>query len=213
MKRLAAIFFGILLLINSACKNEKKSPVKTTQKNNKKNIIFIKRQERLLPIDDIKNEVEKNTAFVKLIESFDADTYSLDELIDHTQKNLKLFQQLKVRRFKSKIDTAAVKSRLILAEVNTKKLDFLLHKHKPEKDTIAKTFNAIVRSLNSAIQQMKIYNRSYDEFEEILTRDSLLSAQKDSLPVKMPFEKDIPEPVKRLKRRQTVKPLSLKKKI
>ncbi len=200
MKRLSLVFLGILLLINSACETQTGVSQETAQKDAKKNIIVIKRTVKPLTLEGLKDATRKNPGFFKLVESLQPDTYSLEELIDLTEKNLKFFNQLKVRKFKSKIDTAAVKSRLILAEINTKKLDFLIHKKQPQVDTITKTFNAIVRNINSVIEQMRIYNTSYDEFEEILVRDSLAQAHKDSLlDLKAPVNNNMKQRIKRLK--------------
>jgi len=181
MKRLSLVFLGILLLINLACETQTEVSQETAQKDAKKNTIIIKRRVKPLTLDGLKDATIKNPGFFKIVESLQADTYSLEELIDLVEKDLKFFNQIKVRKFKSKLDTAPVKSRLILAEINTKRLDFLIHKKQPQVDTISKTFNEIVKNINSVIEQMHIYNTSYDEFEEILERDSLSQVRKDSL--------------------------------
>ncbi len=182
MKAITGYLLGFLLLINSSCHKDVKQKVQPVQKTSKKNIQIVKRSIPLQSIDPIKDAVKKNNNFIKLVESFKPENYSIDELIDLTNKDLKLFKQLKARHFKSKLDTAAVKSRLVLTEINLKKLRFLIHKKQIETDTIQKTLNTVVKNLNAVIDKMKIYNTGYDEFEEILTRDSLAQARKDSMP-------------------------------
>ncbi len=181
MKRISLLFLGILLLINFSCQKETKKELKVTQKNQPKAIVIVKRKLPLLPLTNLNDVIKKNVDFLKFYETLKPTSYSLDELIDLTTKDLKLFRQMRVRRFKSKIDTAAVKSRLVLTEINLKKLRFLLHRKKIEKDTVEKTLNALVKSLNGTIEQMQLYNQSTDEFENILTHDSLAQIKKDSL--------------------------------
>jgi len=181
MKRISLLFLGILLLINFSCQKETKKELKVTQKKQSKAIVIVKRKLPLLPLTNLNDVIKKNVDFLKFYETLKPASYSLDELIDLTTKDLKLFRQMRVRRFKSKIDTAAVKSRLILTEINLKKLRFLLHRKKIESDTIEKTLNALVKSLNGTIEQMQLYNQSMDEFETILTHDSLAQIKKDSL--------------------------------
>ncbi len=202
MKRIASIFLGILLLISFSCKNETKKELKNSQKKPSKNLVVVKRKKQLLPTKEIKDAVKKNEQILKIYESFSPETYSIDELIDIVEKDLKIFKQTKGRPFRTKIDTAAVKSRLILTEINLKKLDFLLHKKQPSIDTIEKTLNAIISNLNGVTQQIKLYSSSTDEFEDILVKDSILQAKKDSLPTKIDSiisrlakQKILPKPV------------------
>ncbi len=182
MKTIISLFLGFFLLINSACQNEPEKDLKPVQKNNQKTIQIVKRHIPVNSTETLKDVLKKNQNFNKIVESFKPETYSIDQLIDLTEKDLKLFKQMKARRFKSKIDTAPVKSRLILTEINLKRLNFLIHKKKIETDTIEKTLNTLVQNLNTVIDKMHLYNDSYDEFEEILARDSLVQARKDSLP-------------------------------
>ncbi len=202
MKRIASIFLGILLLISFSCKNETKKELKNSQKKPSKNLVVVKRKKQLLPTKEIKDAVKKNEQILKIYESFSPETYSIDELIDIVEKDLKIFKQTKGRPFRTKIDTAAVKSRLILTEINLKKLDFLLHQKQPSIDTIEKTLNAIISNLNGVTQQIKLYSSSTDEFEDILVKDSILQAKKDSLPTKIDSiisrlakQKILPKPV------------------
>ena len=116
-----------------------------------------------------------------MYESFKPQTYSVDELIDLSTKNLQLIKSVQSRHFKSKADTAAVKSRLILTEINIKKLHFLLQKPERNKDTIEKTLNAIIINLNDVIDKIQVYSQSTDEFESILAHDSLAKIRKDSI--------------------------------
>jgi len=186
MKRIASVFLGMLLLISFGCENETKKDLKTAQKKTVNTLVVVKRKKNLLPTDQIKDAVKKNEQILKIYESFTPKTYSLEELRDLVEKDLKIFEQTRNRPFKTKVDTAAVKSRLILTEVNLKKLNFLLHKNQPPIDTIEKTLNAIVDNLNGVTQQIKLYSSSTDEFEDILVKDSILQAKKDSVS----FDKD-----------------------
>jgi len=181
MKYILSLFFGIFLLINFGCQNKPTKVLKKTKKNNPKSLHIIKRNIPLKNVDDIKDIVKKNENFIKLVESFAPETYSTDELIDLTEKDLKMFKSIQYRHFNSKADTAAVRSRLILAEINLKKLNFLLHKKKIAPDTLQKTFNEIVKNLNSVITKIKLYSDAPDEFESILAHDSMMKIKRDSL--------------------------------
>jgi len=181
MKRLYSLFLGILLLINFNCQNESAKNLEITKDVPKKNLEIIKRNVPLEQSDDIKDIVKKNENFIKLIESFKPKTYSIDELIDLTTKDLKIFNSIRARHFKSKADTAAVKSRLLLVEINLKRLNFLLNKDKINTDTIQKTFNEIVLNLNRVVQKIRLYSNAPDEFESILAHDSMAQIKRDSL--------------------------------
>ena len=181
MKRFISLFLGIFLLIVFGCRNETEKKLPVAQKKQAKNIEIIKRSVQLKSIEPIKKVVKLNPNFSKFYESLKPDTYSIDELVDLTQKDLKIFKELRIRRFNSKIDTPAVKSRLVLTEVNLKRLNFLLHKKKIETDTIRKTLDELTRNLNATIDKISLYNQSIDEFENILVKDSLMQAHKDSL--------------------------------
>ena len=181
MKGFVSLFLGIFLLIIFGCRNETENKLSVVEKKQTKNIEIIKRSEQLKSIEPIKKVLKLNPNFIKFHESLKPDTYSIDELVDLTQKDLKLFKELKVRRFNSKIDTPAVKSRLVLTEVNLKRLNFLLHKKKIETDTIRKTLDELTRNLNATIDKINLYNQSVDEFETILVKDSLVQAHKDSI--------------------------------
>ncbi len=181
MKRFVSLFLGIFLLIVFGCRNETEKKLPVAQKKQAKNIEIIKRTERLKSIEPIQKVAKLNPNFVKFYESLTPDTYSIDELVDLTQKDLKLFKELRIRRFNSKIDTPAVKSRLVLTETNLKRLNFLLHKKRIETDTIRKTLDELTRNLNATIDKIRLYNQSIDEFETILVKDSLMQAHKDSL--------------------------------
>ena len=206
MKSFISLFLGIFLLIIFGCRNKTENKLPVVQKKTKKNIEIIKRSEQLKSIKPIKNVVKLNPNFSKFYESLKPDTYSIDELIDLTQKDLKLFKELRVRRFNSKIDTPAVKSRLILTEINLKRLNFLLHKKKIETDTIRKTLNELTRNLNATIDKINLYNQSIDEFENILVKDSLVQARKDSIQTRK-------EILDKLKNQKFKKHLSLPEKI
>ena len=207
MKRISVYLLGIFLLTIFSCKKENKQKVNITQPKEKKNIIVINRTDSIRMDTNLKNSLTKNKSFIKLIEGFDEKTYSYEQLIDLTKKNIKLFRQIKTQSFNSKIDTAAVKSRLILAEINTKKLDYLLHQKNIDYDTVYNTFHTIIRNLNSVIQQMNNYISSEDEFKEILMLDSLSQKYKDSLIQKNTTQT---KTIKRIKRLKEIK-LNLKK--
>ncbi len=181
MKRFTALFLIIFLLIIFSCRNETKKNLPAVEKKQEKNIEIIKRTESLKAIDPVKDVVKENSTFLKLYESLKQDTYSIDELVDLTEKDLELFKKMKINYFKSKIDTPAVKSRLLLTEINLKRLDFLLHKKKIETDTIRKTLDEITRNLNATVDKIRLYHQSVDEFQNILTKDSLMQAKKDSM--------------------------------
>ena len=181
----------ILLLINFACQKESGQKPKTPQKTPKKYSFVIKRKGELEDYASLQADKRTNAQdFFKLVETFQPRSFSLDELIDLTEKDLKLMPTIKSKRLKPSMDTAAIKSRIVLTEVYLHKLKYLVHKKKPEKDTIAKTVNAIVNNLNSVIRQMKIYNGSTDEFESILHHDSIVQNNKEQL-------KDIQSPPKK----------------
>ena len=180
MNRIPALLFGILLLINFACQKEIKKTSISSQQKDKKNLVVIKPENKILSFEKIRDVIKKNENFENLIKSFQVNTFTLDELSELTEKDLKYVRQLHQKAFKGKTDTAAISSRLILTEINLKKLDFLLHKQKPQTDTIKKTVDAIISNLNSVIQQVKLYAQSDDEFENILKRDSLININKDS---------------------------------
>ena len=179
MKRFGSLLLLILFMLVFACQETKKKVV--TVKKQPKKVEIIKRTLSLKPLDDVKDILKTNENFIKLYESFLPDSYSIDELIDLTKNDLDILKQLKMKRFKTKIDTAPVKSRLVLTEINIKKLNFLLHKKKIEPDTIRKTLDAITRDLNITLSKIKLYNQSVDEFEDILVKDSLVQAKKDSM--------------------------------
>jgi len=169
---------GLFLLINFACQKEIKQTAKDTQKSTKKYSFVVKRNTKLTDYEDIKKLTEKNPAFIKILESFQPETYSLDELIDLTEKDLKKFKTLKIKKFQNQLDTAAVKSRMVLTEVYINKLNFLIHKKKPQKDSISRTLNAIIVNLNNVLDQMRIYSQDTDEFESILKHDSIAKQAK-----------------------------------
>jgi len=207
MKRITVYLLGIFLLTNFSCERENKQKINITQPKEKKNIIVINRTDSIRMDANLKNSLTKNKSFIKLIEGFNEKTYSYEQLIDLTKKNINLFRQIKTQSFNSKIDTAAVKSRLILAEINTKKLDYLLHQKNIDYDTVYNTFHTIIRNLNSVIQQMNNYISSEDEFKEILMLDSLSQKYKDSLIQKNTTQT---KTIKRIKRLKEIK-LNLKK--
>jgi len=181
MKSLSSIFLGILILINFSCQNETVNDLKKKQEKPKKTLLIIKREITPENTDDIKEIIDRNKNFIKILESFKQKTYSTDELIDLTNKDLELFLHMRNAHFKSTADTAAVKSRLLLTEISLKKLNFLLHKKKIETDTVQKTFNQIINNLNSVIQKIRLYSQSTDEFESILAHDSIAKIKRDSI--------------------------------
>jgi len=195
MKGLSSLLLGILLLINSGCEKEIKKDIKLPQQKTKKNIQIVKRKVKHYDIKDLKDFLKKNKNFIKLYESYSPETYSIDELVDLTKENLKLYKLTKSRRFPSKIDTPPIKSRLVLSEINLKKLNFLLNKNKIEPDTIEKILNTVVKNLNSVVDNMRLYTKSYDEFEEILSRDSIIQSHKNSrdslLMLSLPSDKSL----------------------
>lgn len=199
MKRITVYLLGIFLLTNFSCERENKQKINITQPKEKKNIIVINRTDSIRMDANLKNSLTKNKSFIKLIESFDEKAYSYEQLIDLTKKNINLFRQIRTQSFNSKIDTAAVKSRLIIAEINTKKLDYLLHQKNIDYDSVYNTFHTIIRNLNSVIQQMNNYISSEDEFKEILMLDSLSQKYRDSLIQKNTTQTKIPKRIKRLK--------------
>jgi len=206
MKRFISLFLGIFLLIVFGCRNETEKKLPVAQKKQAKNIEIIKRSVQLKSIEPINKVAKLNPNFIKFYESLKPDTYSIDELVDLTQKDLKLFKELRIRRFNSKIDTPAVKSRLVLTEINLKRLNFLLHKKRIETDTIRKTLDELTRNLNATIDKISLYNQSIDEFENILVKDSLLQARKDSIQTRK-------EILNKLQNQKFKKHLSLPRKI
>ena len=206
MKRFINLFLGIFLLIVFGCRNETEKKLPVAQKKQAKNIEIIKRSVQLKSIEPINKVAKLNPNFIKFYESLKPDTYSIDELVDLTQKDLKLFKELRIRRFNSKIDTPAVKSRLVLTEINLKRLNFLLHKKRIETDTIRKTLDELTRNLNATIDKISLYNQSIDEFENILVKDSLLQARKDSIQTRK-------EILNKLQNQKFKKHLSLPRKI
>ena len=180
MNKSVNLFLGILLLINFACQNKTKKTSTSPQQKDNKNLVVIKPDKKIFSIDQLRDATGKNKNFEKLINSFQAETYTLDELTELTTQDIQYLQHLHRKAFNGNADTAAVHSRLILAEVNLKKLNFLLQKKKIQIDTIKSTLNAIIDNLNSVINQIELYNRSDDEFEHILKYDSLAKSNKDS---------------------------------
>ena len=175
MKRNLFLIPLILLLINFACQKETGQKSKTTQKTPKKYSFVIKRKVELEDYSSLQAEQRANLKdFFKLLETFQPRSFSLDELIDLSEKDLKLIKIIKTKRMKASMDTAAIKSRMLLTEVYLQKLKYLVNKNKPEKDTTSKTLNSIVNNLNSLLKQMKIYKNSIDEFEGILHHDSIV---------------------------------------
>ena len=185
MNRILLFVLGMFLLINFACQKEVKQKQQTTQQTPKKYSFVVNRNIDLIDFSDLKDEKQKKQDnFFKIVESFQAPSFSLDELIDLTDEDLKIIKSVKTKRLKGTMDTASIKSRMVLTEVYLQKLKYLIHQQNPQKDTISRTLNAIVANLNSVLNQMKIYNNSTDEFESILKHDSIAKEQmmmKDSL--------------------------------
>jgi len=183
MKTRISLILSIFLLISFSCQSEIKKKVKDVPKKQPKNIQIIKRNIPVLPVESVKNAVKNDQNFIKLVKSFQPETFSKDELIDLIQRDLKYFKLIHARKFKSKIDTAAVKSRLVLTEINLKRLHFLLQKPKVPSDTIEKTLNTVVQNLNEVIQKIAVYDKSVDEFESILKLDSITRQKQDSIQI------------------------------
>ncbi len=179
MKWTAGLFF-ITLLLNISCREIEKKTVVVKKKQPEK-IAIIRRTVNLKPVDAIEDVLKNNKEFIKLYESLKPDSYSIDELVDLTKNDLEIFKQLKIKRFIKKIDTPPVKSRMVLTEINFKRLDFLIHKKIKEPDTIRKTLDEITRNINTVIDKINLYNQSIDEFENILVTDSLIQVKKDSV--------------------------------
>ncbi len=180
MKRLRNLLPVIFILISLSCHETAKKPVIVPKKQPEK-ISVIKRTVSLKPLADIKELLKNNKEFIKLYESLKPDSYSIDELIDLTDNDIKLLKKIKIKHFSKKIDTPPVQSRLVLTEVNFKRLDFLIHKKHKEPDTIRKTLDEITRNINTVIEKIELYNQSIDEFENILVKDSLMQVKKDSM--------------------------------
>ncbi len=181
MKPLYIVLLTSLFLQLTACQNQKQEKKTNKLPKKEKKLVIVHRQVPLSDLSPVEDAVKKNNYFTKLYESFKPQTYSVDELIDLSTKNLQLIKSVQSRHFKSKADTAAVKSRLILTEINIKKLHFLLQKPERNKDTIEKTLNAIIINLNDVIDKIQVYSQSTDEFESILAHDSLAKIRKDSI--------------------------------
>jgi len=180
MNRIGFYLTAISLLILFSCQKEAGNKPKTSEKKPKKYSFVVKRDIGLASIDELKQDkVLASHDFFKIIESFQPESFSLEELIDLTDKDLKLLKKINSTGFHSSLDTASVKSRMVLTEVYLQKLKYLVHKKTPRKDTIAGTLKAIVMNLNNVIKQMKIYNDTTDEFESILKHDSIARQERD----------------------------------
>jgi hypothetical protein len=181
MKRIGYFIIGLFLLISSSCEDETKSELKSSQKNKKKTQIVIKQNKSVNSTKDIENLLKKNKNFGQLFGSLHKNEYSIEELIDITKQNLDYIKELRQSPKNQRIDTATVSSRLVLTEINLRRLHFLLNKNNLEKDSIEKTLNIIISNINNTINQIKIYNYSFDEFEDILAIDSIQRVKHDSL--------------------------------
>ena len=95
MKRLYNLFPVIFILLSLSCQENKKKPVVVPKKQQKK-IDVIKRTESLKPLADIKELLKNNKEFIKLYESLKPDSYSIDELIDLTDNDIKLLKKIKI---------------------------------------------------------------------------------------------------------------------
>jgi hypothetical protein len=181
MKKIGYLLIGLFLLISSSCENKSKNKLKSSQKNKKKTQIVIKQTESVNSTKDIEDLLKKNKNFGQLFGSLHKKEYSIEELIDITKQNLDYVKKLRQSPKNQRIDTATVSSRLILTEINLKKMYFLLQNKETNKDSIEKTLNIIVNNINKTINQIKIYHYSFDEFEDILSIDSIQKAKHDSL--------------------------------
>ncbi len=181
MKKIGYYIIGVFILISSSCKEETKNNLTNTQKNKKKEQIIIKNNNTINSTKDITELINKNKNFDHLFHSFSKKEFSIEELIDIVKQDLSYVKDIRQMPKSKQIDTATVKSRLLLTEINLKKMQFLLHKKTPDKDSIEKTLNTIVSNMNSTINQLTIYNYSFDEFSAILAIDSVQKAKHDSL--------------------------------
>ncbi len=181
MKFIYLFILTNLFFILTACHYQKEPENKPETVEKEKPLLLVKRKIPLADLTPVKEAVQKNNYFIKLYESFKPENYSIDELVDLTNKDLQYIQSARSRHFKSKADTTAVKSRLVLTHINLKKMNFLLKKPAQNKDTIEKTLNALVHNINDVIYKINIYNQSEDEFKSILSHDSLAQIKQDSL--------------------------------
>jgi len=181
MKKIGYYIIVLFLLTGLSCKNNNDNKLKNSQKNKKITQITINNNTHIDAITDIEKVISKNKNFKHLFRSFSKKSFSVEELIDIVKQDLSYIKEIRQSPKNKRIDTATVKSRLLLTEINLKKMQFLLHKKTPNKDTLENTLKAIVNNMNSTIQQIRIYNFSFDEFSEILAIDSIQKVKHDSL--------------------------------
>jgi len=181
MKKIGYYIIGLFILTGLSCENKNDNNLKNPQKNKKITSITINNNTSVDSTNDISKLISKNKNFDNLFRSLQKKTFSVEELIDIVKQDLNYIKEIRQSPKNKRIDTATVKSRLLLTEINLKKMQFLLHKKPPQKDTIEKTLKAIINNMNSTINQIRIYNYNFDEFSEILAIDSIQKAKHDSL--------------------------------
>jgi len=177
MKKTYFYVLSLFILFGFSCQKEvKKNPVKS-EKITKNNYRLINLDSQIIIPAETQRIIEKNKNLNLLLKSLNKKTYSIDELKDLVKQDLRYIKSIS----QSRKDTAAIKSRILVSEINLKKLNFLLQKKNIKTDTIQKTLHAIIYNLQSVVQQISIYKDNTDEFDEIMKLDSLPSTQKDSL--------------------------------
>ncbi len=169
------ILIGVILVLLSIFTSCQQTKSKKINKNDAKEtkIIFLIQKEKIskknIPVDLL----NKNKNFNNLINNFNNDKYSVEQLKDKTKQNLKYIHTLTFKTKKSVLDSTALKSRFVLTEIELKRLNFLLNQKNINIDTIEKTVNQVVIDLNKIINLIAVYKDNTDEFEEILSIDSI----------------------------------------
>ncbi len=162
----------LVILLFSCNYNETVSPQEKNRKPQNKNV-EVKLHSRIIKNKWTDSLAKKNKNFKNLIQNFEDTIYSIELLKDKTKQNLSYIHPLTMKGRKNITDTAAIKSRFVLAEVHLKKLNYLLNKNQPDKDSIEKTLNRIVLDINNVIKIGERYKSNTDEFKEILAYDSI----------------------------------------
>jgi len=155
--------------------------MKIVQKKEQNISFVIRRKVPYAFTEKMTKDFIKQKEIIALFQSFENQSYSKDELIDLLTKNTKSLHNFIQRRTRTVWDTAAVRSRLTLVEVNMKRLGFLLQKKHTQPDSIQASFSTFINSLNAVIQQVNLHQQSTDEFKDILLHDSITQAHHDSI--------------------------------
>lgn len=177
MKKINFYVLSLFILFSFSCQKEVKKNTVKSEKITKNTYQLIKMDSQIIIPAETQKIIKKNKNLNLLLNSFNKEVYSIDQLKDLVKQNLNYTKSIN----QSSRDTAAIKSRMLVTEINLKRLNFLLQKKKIQTDTIKKTLNAIVQNLQSVVQQFDIYRNNTNEFDEIMKLDSLPADQKDSI--------------------------------